>query len=133
MRVPPVPPVRPARAFNCGARPVQGLSRGRSSPVRPPLDHTNKTPGSDLPSRQGQGFQLRLVASKSCKKIAFSKWRHKLGHNPRFSVYDGRTPLGVIFETRGIFTAINPDGNLVAASTSVQAAANALTARGGSS
>jgi hypothetical protein len=62
-------------------------------------------------------------------KITVSAWRHKAGHHPRFSVYDGRTPLGVIFETRGIFTAVTTDGNLVIASTSVQIAANALMTR----
>jgi len=67
------------------------------------------------------------------QKIAFSKWRHKAGHNPRYSVYDGREPLGVIFEARGIFSAVDPNGRLVAASTAFQIAANALVPATGAS
>jgi hypothetical protein len=61
--------------------------------------------------------------------ILISPWRRKLGHSPRYSVYDGREHLGSIFESRHVFTAVTTDGNLVIASTSVQVAANALTAR----
>jgi hypothetical protein len=62
-------------------------------------------------------------------KISISPWQRKPNHHPRYSVYDGRTPLGTVFESRGVFSAIDRDGNLVAASTSVQIAANALTAK----
>jgi hypothetical protein len=61
--------------------------------------------------------------------ITIAPWRRKPGHHPRFSVYDGRERLGSIFESKGVFTAVTTDGNLVTASTSVQVAANALTAR----
>jgi hypothetical protein len=65
--------------------------------------------------------------------ITFSKWRHKPGRNPRYSVYDGQNRLGDIFEARGIFSAVTADGNLIIASTSVEIAANALMATGLSS
>jgi hypothetical protein len=58
--------------------------------------------------------------------ITFSKWRHKTGHNPRYSVYDGQTRLGSIFEAKGIFTAVDRDDNLVAGSTSLKNAIDAL-------
>jgi hypothetical protein len=60
--------------------------------------------------------------------ITISPWWRK-PNRPRFYVTSGREPLGTVFESRGVFTAIDPDGNLVTASTSVQAAADALTAR----
>jgi MT-A70 len=46
-------------------------------------------------------------------KLSISPWRRKLGHNPRYSVYDGREQLGSIFESEGVFTAVDADGNLV--------------------
>jgi hypothetical protein len=58
--------------------------------------------------------------------IRISPWRSKPNRRPRYSVYDGREPLGTVFESRGVFSAIDADGNLVVASTSVQIAANAL-------
>jgi hypothetical protein len=54
--------------------------------------------------------------------ISISPWRRKLGHNPRFSIYDGRERLGSIFESNGVFTAIDADGRLVIGSTSLQIA-----------
>jgi hypothetical protein len=58
--------------------------------------------------------------------ISIRPWRCKV-NRPRYYVSDGREPVGVIFyETRGIFTAVDHDGRLVTASTSVQVAANAL-------
>ena len=59
-------------------------------------------------------------------KILISPWQRKPNHHPRFSVYSGQTRLGNVFESRGIFTAIDRDGNLVVASTAFQIAANAL-------
>jgi hypothetical protein len=61
-------------------------------------------------------------------KISISPWRRKRGHNPRYSVYDGQTRLGDIFESAGIFTSVNASGDLIAASASIQAAANTLAA-----
>jgi hypothetical protein len=58
--------------------------------------------------------------------LTFSKWRRKAGHNPRYSVYDGQNRLGSIFEARGIFSAVDPDGGLVAGSTSLKNAVDAL-------
>jgi hypothetical protein len=52
-----------------------------------------------------------------------STWR-KPNSQPRYYVSDGRTPLGTIFESKGVFTAVDADGNLVTASTSVQVVAN---------
>jgi hypothetical protein len=69
-----------------------------------------------------------MGAALNERTITIAQWRRKRGHNPRFSVYDGREQLGLIFESRGIFSAVDPHGNLVAASTAFQIAANALTA-----
>jgi hypothetical protein len=59
-------------------------------------------------------------------KILVSAWRRKANHRPRYSVYSGRDRLGDIFESRGIYTAVDSSGNLIAASTAFQTAANAL-------
>jgi hypothetical protein len=64
--------------------------------------------------------------------VTIERWRRKYGHNPRYSVYDGREHLGSVFESKGVFTAVTANGDLVAASTSVQAAADLLTARASS-
>jgi hypothetical protein len=61
------------------------------------------------------------------RAITIEQWRRKPGHHARFSVYDGQTCLGSIFESRGIFSAVTTNGDLVSASTSIQIAANALT------
>jgi len=45
----------------------------------------------------------------------------------RYSVYDGRIALGRVFETRGIFTAIDAAGNLLGAFASLPAAAAAIS------
>jgi hypothetical protein len=74
---------------------------------------------------EGIGTKLKVIAMSF---IRISPWRRKRGHNPRYSVYDGPTRLGDIFESGGIFTSVNASGDLIAAATSVQAAANALTA-----
>jgi hypothetical protein len=59
-------------------------------------------------------------------KILISPWQRKPGLNPRYSIYDGRTPLGTVFESKGVFSAVNPDGRLVAGSTSLTVAVDAL-------
>jgi hypothetical protein len=61
--------------------------------------------------------------------VTIERWRRKAGHSPRYSVYSGREHLGSVFESRGVFTAVTTNGDLVNASTSVQIAANALTTR----
>jgi hypothetical protein len=66
-------------------------------------------------------------------KISISKWRCKAGHNPRYSVYDGQNRLGSIFEARGIFSAVDSNGNLVAASTSLHNAVDSLCPMTGAS
>jgi hypothetical protein len=66
---------------------------------------------------------------KVMNKILISPWRRKPDHNPRYSVYNGREHLGLIFEHKGIFSAVDANGRLITASTSVQIAANVLTAR----
>jgi hypothetical protein len=58
-------------------------------------------------------------------KIAISPWRRKV-NRVRYYVTDGHEPIGVIFESKGIFSAVDSNGNLVAASTAFQIAANAL-------
>jgi hypothetical protein len=60
-------------------------------------------------------------------------WRRKRGHNARYSVFNDRTPVGTVFESKGVFTAVTTDGDLVTASTSIQIAADALTTREASS
>jgi hypothetical protein len=59
-------------------------------------------------------------------KISICPWRRKLNHNPRYSVYCGRECLGLIFEHKNIFTAIDPDGRLVVGSSSLKVAVNSL-------
>jgi hypothetical protein len=34
------------------------------------------------------------------RAITIEQWRRKRGHNPRYSVYDGREQLGSIFESK---------------------------------
>jgi hypothetical protein len=63
------------------------------------------------------------------RAVTIAPWQRKPGHHRRFSVYDGREQLGLIFESKGVFTAVTASGDLVTASASVQIAANALTAR----
>jgi hypothetical protein len=58
-------------------------------------------------------------------KILVSPWRRKV-NRPRYYISDGRTPLGVIFENKGVFSAIDPDGRLVVGSTSLKIAVDAL-------
>jgi hypothetical protein len=65
-------------------------------------------------------------------KILISPWQRKPNH-PRYYVTDGREPLGTVFESRGIFTAIDRDGNLVAVSSTFQIATNALVPAPGTS
>jgi hypothetical protein len=57
-----------------------------------------------------------------------SRWARRRADRPRYYVTAGRKPLGVIFEARGVYAAVDPNGNLVTASTSVLDAANALAA-----
>ena len=59
-------------------------------------------------------------------KILISPWRCKPNHHPRYSFYDGRTPLGTVYESKGVFSAIDPDGRLVVGSTSLKIAVDAL-------
>jgi hypothetical protein len=58
--------------------------------------------------------------------LTFSKWRRKSGHNPKYSVYDGRSPLGTVFESGGVFTAVTATGDLTALSTSLKVAVDSL-------
>jgi hypothetical protein len=66
-------------------------------------------------------------------QISISKWQRKRADRPRYYVTSGREPVGTIFESRGIFSAIDRDGNLVVASTAFQTAANALVPATGAS
>jgi hypothetical protein len=45
----------------------------------------------------------------------------------RFSVYDGRVAIGAVFESRGIFTAVDASGVLIGAFKTLPAAAAAIT------
>jgi hypothetical protein len=73
------------------------------------------------------------AVSIAMTNILISRWARKRADRPRFYVTDGREPLGVIFESRGIFTAVDRDGRLVTASTAFQTAANALVLGTGAS
>jgi hypothetical protein len=64
--------------------------------------------------------------------VSVRPWRRKV-NRPRYYITSGREPLGVIFEARGIFTAVDHDGRLVTASTAFQIAANALVPATGES
>jgi hypothetical protein len=57
--------------------------------------------------------------------IAITPWRRK-PNRPRYYVTDGREPVGTIFERRGVFASIDAANNLVAASTSLHNAVDAL-------
>jgi hypothetical protein len=57
--------------------------------------------------------------------VAISPWQRK-PNRPRFYITDGRKPLGVIFEARGVFSAVDPDGRLVVGSTSLKVAVDSL-------
>jgi hypothetical protein len=65
------------------------------------------------------------------ESVTIAQWRRK-PNRPRYYVTNGRQPVGTIFESKGVFTAIDPNGKLVTASTSVRIAANTLTARASS-
>jgi hypothetical protein len=64
--------------------------------------------------------------------ITISPWRRKT-NRPRYYISDGRAALGVIFEAKGVFSAVDRDGNLILASTALQTAANALVPATGAS
>jgi hypothetical protein len=65
--------------------------------------------------------------------ISISRWARKRADRPRYYVTVGREPLGVIFEACGVFSAVDPSGKLVSASTSLKNAVDALTPTAGSS
>lgn len=58
-------------------------------------------------------------------KISISPWRRKF-NRPRYYVCDGHELVGIIFERRGIFSAIDADGRLVVGSPSLKIAVDAL-------
>jgi hypothetical protein len=63
--------------------------------------------------------------------ISIAAWRRKPNH-PRYYITNGREPLGVVYERRGVFTSIDHCGRLVSASTSLRNAVDALTTRASS-
>jgi hypothetical protein len=65
-------------------------------------------------------------------KILISAW-HRKPNRPRYYVSSGRAALGVIFEARGVFVAVTAAGDLIAASSALQIAANALATGASSS
>jgi hypothetical protein len=62
-------------------------------------------------------------------KISISRSASKPNH-PRYYITDGREPLGTIFESKGVFSAVDPSGNLVAGSTSLKNAVHTLCVTG---
>jgi hypothetical protein len=73
-------------------------------------------PGPSIPTSTGV---------KAMTKISISRRARKPNH-PQYYVTSGREPLGTVFESKGIFSAIDPDGRLVVGSTSLKNAVNAL-------
>jgi hypothetical protein len=69
----------------------------------------------------------------SKRAVRISRWARKRADHPRFYITDGRTPLGVIFETRGVFSAVDHDGRLIVGSTSLKIAVDSLCPSRGSS
>jgi hypothetical protein len=67
------------------------------------------------------------------KVDSISRWTRKRADRPRYYVTSGREPLGTVFETRGIFTAVDPDGNLIAVSSSLRNAVDPLCPMTGAS
>jgi hypothetical protein len=58
--------------------------------------------------------------------ISISRWTRKHTNRPRFYITDGREPLGTVYQSKGVFSAVDPDGRLIGAHESLTAAANAL-------
>jgi hypothetical protein len=58
--------------------------------------------------------------------ITIQKWTRKRSDRPRFYITDGREPAGTIFESKGVFSAVSPDGRLVAVRENLKAAVDAL-------
>jgi hypothetical protein len=63
---------------------------------------------------------------------SISTWRRKPNH-PRFYIYDGRLPAGTVYESKGLFSAISPGGELIAVRENLKAAVDALIPASGSS
>jgi hypothetical protein len=59
-------------------------------------------------------------------KIHISPWQRKRADRPRYYVTSGREPLGTVYESKGVYAAIDPDGRLVAGSTSLKNAVDSL-------
>jgi hypothetical protein len=63
---------------------------------------------------------------------SISTWRRKHNH-PRYYINDGRLPAGTIYESRGLFSAVSPDGRLVAVRKNLKAAVDTLIPATGAS
>jgi hypothetical protein len=61
--------------------------------------------------------------------LAWRTWRN----SAKYSVSDGRTAIGAVFERRKIFTAVDANGRLIGAFLTLRAAARALPSVAGSS
>jgi hypothetical protein len=57
--------------------------------------------------------------------ISVSRWWRK-PNRPRYYISDGRTPLGTVFESKGVFAAVDSTGRLVVGSTTLKIAVDAL-------
>jgi hypothetical protein len=100
------------------ARP-QGLKCAPSSQSseRKTLAAISVAPGPSISTSTG--------GVKVVTKILISPWQRKPNH-PRYYVTSGREPLGTVFESRGVFSAIGVDGRLVGSSTSLKIAVDSL-------
>jgi hypothetical protein len=65
--------------------------------------------------------------------LTISRWARKRADRPRFYVTNGRTPLGTVYESKGVFSAIDPNGRLVTGSTSLKVAVDSLCPMTGAS
>jgi hypothetical protein len=66
-------------------------------------------------------------------QVSISRWQRKRADRPRYYITDGRESLGVVYQARGLFTAIDPDGHLIAARASLRDAVDALCPATGAS
>jgi hypothetical protein len=84
----------------------------------------NKNPGSDFRRARAKYFNFDWWRQSRDQNTYFPV-AAKPNH-PRYYVTSGREPLGTVFESRGVFSAIGVDGRLVGSSTSLKIAVDSL-------
>jgi hypothetical protein len=58
--------------------------------------------------------------------ISIRKWSRKRSDRLRYFVCDGRQPAGTIFLSKNVYSAVSPDGRLVAVRENLKDALDAL-------